>query len=317
MNWWLFSFGLVAALCIGIFTLFYALMRMVCGRNDRFIKDFDKAIDEVDIYSECKNLILQGKRWLDERKPQEVSTHSFDGLKLVGEYIPCENARGTVIMFHGWNGSPVTDFGAGLPHYHALGLNLLLVHQRAQGKSEGKYMTFGIRERKDVRTWVKWHRERFGDLPVLLAGLSMGASTVLMSCSDAHESCVKGVIADCGFTSPYEIICSVIDSMHLPARPLAFMLGIHTKLFAGFGLKEYSTEDAMKNAKLPILFVHGEDDKFVPCYMSQTAYDACMSMDKTFLRVPKATHGKSFVVDPEKYKSTLKEFFDRCLGESV
>ena len=305
--------GIVATVVVLSFVLSFVIMRIACGRNDRFIRDFDKAIS-AKVYAPCRDVILQGKAWTEERKPQEVSTTSYDGLKLVGEYIPCENARGTVIMFHGWNASPTSDFGAGLPYYQSFGLNILLVHQRAQGKSEGKYMTFGIKERRDVHSWVAWHRERFGETPIVLVGLSMGAATVMMACGEDLPECVKGVIADCGFTSPYEIICSVLRTVHLPTRPLADMVGWYTKWLADFGLKEYSTLTAMKKMKLPLFLAHGQADTFVPCHMSQSAYDACACEDKHFLCVPEATHGMSFIVQPTEYQTALRDFFTRCLG---
>lgn len=312
MSAWLIVLLVILGLVLLIFVLSYSFLRIACGRNERFIKDFDKAIKSP-VYAPCRDLILEGRDWVMAKKPTEVTTTSFDGLKLVGEYIPCENARATVIMFHGWNASPISDFGAGLPYYQSLGLNILLVHQRAQGKSEGKFMTFGVRERHDVHTWVQWHEEKFGEVPVFLVGLSMGAATVLMACGQEFPSCVKGVIADCGFTSPYEIICSVIRSAHLPVKPIAAMIGMQTRLLAGFGLKEYSTVEALKNMKLPLLLVHGEADTFVPCHMSQSAYDACASEEKTYLCVPEATHGMSFIVQPEQYKTALRGFIDRCL----
>lgn len=315
MTLWLLVLIVIAALFVLLFAISYVILRLACGRNDRFVKDFDKALSNP-VFNDCKDMILRGRQWIADRAPQQVKTTSFDGLTLVGEYIPCENARATVIMFHGWNASPITDFSAGLATYQSYGLNILLVHQRAQGKSEGKYMTFGIRERHDVHTWVQWHREHFADTPIILVGLSMGASSVLMACGETLPSCVKGVVADCGFTSPYEIICSVITSVHLPAKPIAALLGVQTRLFAGFGLKEYSTVEAMKQMKLPLFLAHGEADDFVPCHMSQSAYDACACEDKFFLSVPEATHGKSFVVQPQAYKDALRDFFRRCLTDA-
>lgn len=307
-------FIVILSLLVLLFALSFVFLQIVCGRNDRFTKNFDKAIKNP-VYAPCRDLILAGKSWIEEKRPTEVTTTSFDGLKLVGEYIPCENARATVIMFHGWNASPISDFGAGLPYYQSLGLNILLVHQRAQGKSEGKYMTFGVRERHDVHTWIAWHREQFGQMPIVLVGLSMGAATAMMACGEELPACVKGVIADCGFTSPYEIIRSVLRTIHLPVQPIISMIGLQTKLFAGFGLKEYSTLDALKHMKLPLLLAHGEADTFVPHHMSQSAYDACASEDKFFLSVPEATHGMSFIVQPQEYQTALREFFTRCLGK--
>ena len=310
---------LIALITLGVlvclwFALNLMLLHIACGRNDRFEKDFAKALRDP-VFADCQESIRQGVRYIKGANPQEVSVTSFDGLKLVGEFLPQRNARGTVIMFHGWKSSPYVDFSAGLPYYQSLGLNALLVHQRAQGKSEGRFMTFGIRERHDVHAWVRWHEENFPETPVILVGLSMGASTVLMSCGEAFEPCVKGVIADCGFTSPHDIICKVMRSSHLPAKPLAASLNIFTRLFAGFGLREYSTVDAMKQMKLPLLLAHGERDGFVPCHMSQSAFDACVFEDKVFLCVPDATHGKSFLVQPEEYKTALREFFTRCLDQ--
>ncbi len=313
MSAWLIALLVFIGIVLLLFVVSYVFLHIACGRNDRFTRNFDKAVN-ASVYADCKELIMKGREWILAQAPEQVTTTSYDGLKLAGEYIPCENARATVIMFHGWNASPITDFGAGLPYYQSLGLNLLLVHQRAQGKSEGRFMTFGVRERYDVHTWVQWHRDRFGDTPILLAGLSMGAATVLMACGEAFPSCVKGVIADCGFTSPYDIICSVIRSIHLPAKPIAALIGMQTRLFAGFRLREYSTLDAMKHMTLPLLLAHGEADSFVPCHMSKLAHEACTSKDKVFLCVPEATHGKSFVVQPEQYKTALREFFDRCLS---
>ncbi len=198
--------------------------------------------------------------------------------------------------------------------YYSLGLNLLLVHQRAQGKSEGKYMTFGVRERRDVHTWVKWHTERFGkDVPILLAGISMGASTVLMACGEPFEGNVRAAFVDCGFTNPKAIFTAVAREIHLPAFLFVPAVGLWCRCFAGFRAAEYSTLDAVKKMTLPVLFAHGEADTFVPCEMTKQNYEACASADKTLLLVPGAKHGQSFPVAPERYTAEIKGLLDRTL----
>lgn len=310
---WLLFVGLALLVLILLFS--YFAIKASCGRLDHLFDDLERALDRS-AYRDCKEGILAGRDWLAQQEITEVSITSFDGIPLVGEWLPHENARGTLLVFHGWRGSPVTDFGYAIQNYYNQGLNLLLVHQRAQGKSGGKYMTFGIRERKDVHSWVKWHADRFGaDAPILLAGLSMGATTVLMSCGEPYCANVRGIVADCGFSDPKAIITSVVKSMHLPAWLVVPFLGLETKLFAGFGLTEYSTLTAMEKASLPIFFAHGEDDHFVPCQMTKDAYAACTSKNKTLLTVPGAGHGKSLAVDPEAYLTTLISFINRCLGE--
>ena len=312
------AWGIVGLCLLGlallIFVISYICMRLACRCYHSVTTDLDKTLDRPD-YREFKEQILKGRDWIEAQQPETVEISSFDGLRLRAELILHPHPRGTLLLFHGWYGSTVTDFGYAIQEYYDRNLNLLLVHQRAQGKSDGRYMTFGIRERHDVHAWTKWHAAHFGqELPIVLAGLSMGATTVLMSCGEPFAENVRGVIADCGFTTPQDIITSVVRSMHLPAKLIVPLIGMQTKLFAGFGLREYSTVEAMRHMTLPIFFAHGEADTFVPCSMSVEAYEACKSKDKTLLLVPNATHGKSFPRAPEKYRACLNVLFDRALS---
>ena len=312
------AWGIVGLCLLGLavltFVISYICMRLACRCYHSVTADLEKTLDRPD-YREFKEQILKGRDWIEAQQPETVEISSFDGLRLRAELILHPHPRGTLLLFHGWYGSTVTDFGYAIQEYYDRNLNLLLVHQRAQGKSEGHYMTFGIRERHDVHAWTKWHAARFGqELPIVLAGLSMGATTVLMSCGEPFAENVRGVIADCGFTAPQDIITSVVRSMHLSAKLIVPLIGMQTKLFAGFGLREYSTVEAMRRMTLPIFFAHGEADTFVPCSMSIEAYEACKSKDKLLLLVPNATHGKSFPRAPEKYRACLNDLFDRALS---
>ena len=311
---------IVLLIVLGVLVLAFliacaVLAHIACGRNDRTENHFEQVLDTF-VYRDCKDLILAARDWLQTQDTETVCVTSFDGLKLVGTYLPCENARGTLICFHGWRGGPVSDFGYSLQLYHRLGLNVLLVHQRAQGKSEGRHMTFGVRERRDVHTWVKWHTERFGrDVPIVLAGLSMGATTVLMACGEPFDGNVRGVVADCGFTSPKEIFRAVCRSIRLPPKLFMPVVGLIIRCTAGFGLNEYSTLTAMRKTTLPVLFIHGEADSFVPCEMTKRSYKACASADKTLLLVPGAKHGQSFPVAPERCTEAIAAFLDRTLNQ--
>ena len=316
MNIVLIIVPVVLGLLVLAFLIVCAVMaHFACGRSDAMENGFEQVLDTF-VYRDYKEEILAARDWLQTQKMEEVSVTSYDGLKLAGIYLPCENARGTLICFHGWRGGPVADFGYSVRLYLELGLNVLLVHQRAQGKSEGKHMTFGVRERHDVRAWVRWHTERFGrDVPILLAGISMGATTVLMACGEPFDGNVRGVFADCGFTSPKEICTAVSRSMRLPPKIFLPVVGLFVRMTAGFGLNEYSTVTAMKTMTLPVLFVHGEADTFVPCEMTKRNYEACASADKTLLLIPDAKHGQSFPVAPERYTEAIKGLLDRTLGK--
>lgn len=299
----------LAALALLVLGGSYRTMRLICcarGRNGRFVERRLRHMPDPELAA----LLPEAQLHPIER----VGLTSYDGLHLVAELVPQKNARGTLIFFHGWHGSPVHDFGSALSYYYGKGFQLLLVHQRGQGLSEGRYMTFGIRERHDVHRWVEWHNARFDStLPVYLVGLSMGATSVLMACGESFPSNVRGVIADCGFTEPYSIIAAVMRTHRLPLFPMLPLVGIQTRLFAGFGLREYSTLTALKNCPLPLLLIHGEADAFVPCQMSHQAYEAAASPYKRLLTVPKASHGKSFLVQGAAYRRALDNFFRHTL----
>lgn len=310
---------LVLLIVLGVLVLFYLLAsfflwRIACSRNDMTERHFETVLSSP-FYRDYKKEILAARDWLLTQDTEEVFVSSFDGLKLAATWLPCGNARATLLLFHGWRGGPVADFGYSLQLYHSLGLNLLLIHERAQGRSEGKYMTFGVRERKDVHTWVRWHKERFGEVPMLLGGISMGASTVLMACGEPFDGDVRGVFADCGFTTPKEIFTAVAHRIYLPAPLFVPAVSLLARCFSGFRAEEYSTLTAVKTMSLPVLFAHGEADTFVPCEMTERNYEACASADKTLLLVPGAKHGQSFPTAPERYTEAIRNLLDRTIGE--
>lgn len=301
---------------IGVFVFLlgssYGFFLVACKRTDK-AADLQQTLNRP-VYRDCKEEILAGLAEMEQKSHETVTVRSFDGLTLAGEYYPHPNARGTILMFHGWHGSPQADFGCAMSAYYSKGLNLLLVHQRTQGESEGKYITFGIRESRDVHAWVRWHGERFGkEVPILLTGISMGATTVLMSAGTPYDANVRGIIADCGFTSPWEIIASVVRGRGLPIFPFVPLMSMWARIFAGFGFREYSTLEAVKGIRIPVFFAHGEADRFVPCHMTEKVYEICGSSDKTLFLVPNARHGAAYLVDRCNYEKQISQFVNRCL----
>jgi fermentation-respiration switch protein FrsA (DUF1100 family) len=219
-----------------------------------------------------------------------------------------------MLLVHGYRSTMLVDFGPALDSYHKRGMNLLIPEQRCHGKSEGRYITFGVKESRDMLCWIEYHNQHLGKFPVILSGLSMGASTVLYLADKELPDNVKGIIADCGFTSPKEILSSVFTRViRLPAAPTILITDLIARLVAGFGLSEQDTRVTLKKSRLPVMMVHGKNDDFVPCEMSQQGYDACTS-PKQLLLVDGADHGVSFLVAKERYSQMITEFLARCLG---
>lgn len=263
-----------------------------------------------DPYREVMKLIYHQ---LADRTFEDVYITSRDGLRLHGKYYHVKDGAPLDICFHGYRSSSMTDFSGGAELSLSLGHNLLLVDQRGHGKSAGRTITFGIQERWDCLEWAKWGLNRFGkDTQILLYGISMGASTVLMTAELPLPAQVKGIVADCPYNAPVEIICTVSEGMRIPSVLVKPFLLLGARLYGGFRLQETNAARSVRNTKVPILIIHGEADTFVPCSMSEEIYaeNTEMVQRHTF---PGAEHGISYLVDKERYCRIISEFMDSVL----
>ena len=216
-----------------------------------------------------------------------------------------------MLLVHGFHGSGNTDFSCVLPYYHALGFDLLVIDQRSHLNSEGKYLTMGVLERYDARSWCLYLQERFGDdHPVIMDGISMGGSTVLMAGGLDLPPNVRGIIADCPFTSPRDIFVSVMEKMKIPSW-LLWGANQYCRIFVGFSVDAASTVESLKSCTLPLLIAHGEADDFVPCWMGVKSFEAAASTDKQLITVPGAGHGMSYLVEQERMQVALVAFLDK------
>lgn len=272
--------------------------------------NIEKVLEEQDGYL---TRIREGRAEMDTLPYEEVNVTSHDGLRLFGQLYPAEHDEGRYLLcMHGYHSSPA-DFMCAVGFFRSLGYHVLLIHQRSHGRSEGKWVTFGIKERYDCLTWCHHLIDTYGtDIRIVLDGLSMGATTVLMASALDLPSNVVGVMADCGFTSPWEIVCHVAKtSMHIPKFPLLYLMRPFVRLTAGFDLKETSTLEAVAQTDLPTLFIHGLADDFVPHDMSLRAHKACRS-ESRLVSVEGAGHGLSYIVDEKACQEACAAFLNRA-----
>lgn len=239
-----------------------------------------------------------------------VEITAQDSTKLVGHLFTCKNAKRTIIAMHGWRSSWSKDFGMLSDFLLNNNCNVLFAEQRGQGESGGEYMGFGLTERFDCLDWINWvNSQEFKSLPIYLLGISMGATTVLMAAGFNLQSNVCGIIADCGFTSPSEIWKHVAQNMNLLYTNIRGNLASALcKKKINVGSDDYSTITALQNSKVPVLLIHGTDDRFVPVQMTYENYKACIS-PKKLLIVPGAEHGMCYVKEQDLYEKTVKEFW--------
>lgn len=273
-------------------------------------EDFKKQMDE------SRDLIEHGRALYDSLPYEDLYLTSFDGLRLHARFYKNGDGRRTLLLSHGFRSSGRGDFAAVLPlYYETLGCSLLVLDHRAHGESEGRYITYGIRERFDVRDWARYLTDRAGgDVQIVLDGISMGATAVLMACGTELPDTVTGVIADCGFTSPWDIFSHILHgTFHLGDFPILYLVGHMARRRAHFGFREATTVRAVENWTKPALFIHGTADDFVPPSMTEAAYAACPAADKTLILVKGAMHGCSYLRDRARCESALRGFFAKVL----
>lgn len=267
---------------------------------------------ENDFLKEYRSVIKEGLAYVEAQPKKWVYTASFDGLKLAARLFD-NNSHKVIMLFHGYRSSANRDFSCAVKLYCELGYNILLADERSHGQSEGRLITFGVKERKDVLTWINYYLKYIDkDAEIFLGGMSMGATTVLLAAGLKLPDNVKGIIADCGFTSPVDIMKKVArQAFRFNADFLLPVMDLFCRVFGHFGIYGVSTVESLKKSKLPVLFIHGKNDNFVPCEMSEAAYNSAAG-EKYIITVEGADHGMSYLLDStgvsEKIISFLKKY---------
>lgn len=315
------------------YIFFKAFGREKPGAQEK--KNQKKIPDEIKKYQPAINA---RKAWFNKQPYEELYIKSYDGLKLYGRLLapaaaaasdtsvngagvhperPATSADGaspTIILgIHGYRSDGVGDFAVLAPFYHAQGYYLCLPDDRAHGKSDGNYIGFGYHDHFDCMAWCRYLVERFGDdCRIYLHGISMGSATV-MSCCDDHAlpTAVRGVIADCGYSSGWEQIAHVLNtSFHMPSFPMLYMYNTVCRIVGGYNLKDIRPIDCVASSRVPILFIHGDADNFVPTTMVYKLYHACHEK-KRLLVVRGAGHAMSYMTDSSAYEKAVTDFIEK------
>lgn len=300
--------GLIALVSVGIG---YYSYKIAFFNN---IKDEDiNYVPKGEQYQRFADKLRTTARQMYDIPFEAVQIQSSDGLTLFGRYYHVEEGAPLQIQMHGYRGCAYRDFSGGHALARKMGHNVLVVDQRAHGRSQGHVISFGIMEREDCAAWVEYGHRRFGkETPIFLCGVSMGAATVLMASELPLKENVVGIIADCPYSSPKDIIIKVCADMKIPGKPAYPFVVLGGLLFGKFKLWLSSAREAVKHSKVPILLIHGEDDRFVPCEMGREIY--AQNPDRITLETfPDAGHGMSYMVDTPRYEAAVIEFCRKCL----
>ncbi|MBQ7408152.1 MAG: alpha/beta hydrolase [Clostridia bacterium] len=299
--------AIFVAIMLICFVFTYYIFKKAFGRSNKSI------VEDSPLYSPYIDEMHKSVDSFKSLPLEEVWITSNDNLKLFGYLYEVPNAKATAIFMHGYHGHGICDFSVVLKYFIEKNISILIPDQRTHGKSEGKYLTFGVRESEDCALWAHYVAKRFPSRPIHLHGLSMGGAVVGMASAENLPKEVKTIFNDCGFTSPDAIIASVRKQMKLPAFPFQYYVRFLAKVLAKFSLKEKNAADCYAKCDLPCFFLHGEADNFVPCYMGKENYSRCKSKHKYLLTVEGAGHALAYMSDREHVTGEISDFLDTYL----
>ncbi|WP_214720780.1 alpha/beta hydrolase [Exiguobacterium sp. s192] len=269
-----------------------------------------------DLSDEMVRLMQPGQTWIKEQPLELIEVKAHDGLTLRGHYLPpLVPSDRVVILVHGYGGVG-TDLAGFAYLYHQAGFHVMMPDNRGHGKSEGNYIGFGWHDREDCLRWTEYLIARLGqESAIFLHGVSMGGATVLMTSGEVLPPQVKGIISDCAYTSVNAVLAYQMKRMYrLPHFPFLAMTSLLTKLKAGYFFSEASALKQVKRATVPILFLHGGADTFVPTSMVYELYQACPT-EKELVVIPNAAHAMAYFEDPDTYDTVVERFVRRILSD--
>lgn len=251
---------------------------------------------------------------LEEYGYEKYHMLSDRGEKLTA-YLMRPEKESNVYAFcaHGYRSDAKCEFCKIAYYYLNKGINVFMPDHVASGESEGLHCTFGYYEETDCLKWLAYMKDTFGsDITILLHGVSMGAATVMMmSGNKALPENVKLTVADCGYTTAVEEFTEKLDDLGVPSGLIIKGVNAVNKLHLGFDFYTLRPIDCVRNAKIPMLFIHGTGDTFIPHRMCQELYEACSSKNKEILYIEGADHAQSFPTDKETYSKKLDEMIDK------
>ena len=249
--------------------------------------------------------------WLDKTGHKDTYMISDDGLCLHGLIIGNSSDKWAVLV-HGYDSNATGMLGYA-QKFLSEGYSIFLPDNRGFGLSEGVETTMGHFEKNDLVKWVRKLSDETHAKNIVLFGVSMGAATVMLASAENLPESVRAVVEDCGYSSvrdEYEY--NMPHTAHLPPYPFLWIVDIITRLKSGWSiLKDADCTKAVRHSNVPICFIHGESDTFVPYYMHKRLYDSCQRADKEMLTVKGAEHTEACGKDPENYWKTVFGFIDK------
>jgi len=274
---------------------------------DKLFGVINKKIEQT--LSPYKDKYLKEIEWINKQDIKKVSIKSYDNLDLNASFLKNKKEKYILILSHGYRSTPDRDIYASLREYYNMGCSILFVDLRACASSSGNFITFGYKESKDLNSWIDYVHKKNPKAKIILGGISLGATSSLL----VNNKYVKAMILDCGFKNAYNQIKYTINHyFHLPSLLFVPTIDLYFRLFNGISLKKIDTFNNLDKLNIPILFIHGKSDEFIPYHNTVDNYDY-YEHEKELLLVDNADHGMSYLIDRDKYINKINDFIKKYL----
>lgn len=287
-----------AAVFIGLLIVFVsALLNRIFLKTDK--KKFGGDVKDEDI------------EWLNKTEHKDIYMISADGFCL--HAIMFDNhSDNWVLLVHGYD-SECRHMVKYAQKYIEKGYSVLMPDQRGYGMSGDIITTMGHLEKYDMTEWLCKLVEEYGAVNIVMHGVSMGAATVMLASAENIPEEVRCTVEDCGYTSSKEEFeYNIKHVVKLPPYPILWVCDILSRAKYGYSiLKDADCVKAVKRSKVPICFIHGTADTFVPYRMQRKLYEACPRKDKELLEISGAEHTECCPKAPELYWDKIFAFTDK------
>lgn len=233
-----------------------------------------------------------------------------DNVELCGDiYLNEKKKKKTVaIIIHGYGCSRKSVIGIASAYYNDFGYSVLLPDLRAHGDSGGKYIGFGWCDSDDILCWIQYLEQMLGDnIKVILHGVSMGGATALLTAAKKAKN-INAIVSDCSFSSIKDIITLRLkEDFNLPKFPFIYLIDLMVKHRCNYSIRDGNVKEEVKKIKCPVLYIHGQNDDFIPVENVYALYENTNSLKKIYI-CPNAGHAESALINPSEYKNRIYDF---------
>lgn len=240
---------------------------------------------------------------------EKISIKSHDNLSLYAFYKTIGQNK-LAIFVHGYGGTH-RDMANYAKMFEQRGYDILAVDQRCHGESDGYDLTMGLKEKEDILFWINKMNEINPQYKIVLMGLSMGASSVCLACGEKLPANVVLAIEDCGYDNANNQFSHVYFKSKFPLKFIYKIFYNFTKKSRGLDLKKIDAKIALKNSKIPILFIHGSNDDFVPTAMVNSLSSAIPEQRRHVYIAENAIHAEAYASNPKKYEKEVDKFLTK------